>query len=165
MFVLKNVIINYRYRNYVLFYEWILAKSKSRGSIAGILGDGIKGHQRSGTRRRAQSFIAPLPARPGTRGKNRIMRSLNDSVGSQSTTAQPGPSTSSPRTGRAGSSRGPLMPTVELNTASLEHVKKMLRQLLADAEIEKIDQWERALIPILLKCTDDLNPDVRAGDE
>ena len=144
------------------------AKSKSRGSIAGlnaIPGEGIKGNQRSTTRRRAQSFIAPLPPRPATRGKNRIMRSLNDSISSQSPIAPPGPSVPSPRAARGGSSRGPLIPTVELNTASLEHVKKMLRQLLDDAEIKNVDQWERALIPILLKCTDDLNPDVRAGDD
>ncbi|KAK4039853.1 hypothetical protein C8A01DRAFT_16222 [Parachaetomium inaequale] len=52
-----------------------------------------------------------------------------------------------------------------LNPASLQHVKKLFRQLLQDAEIPNPVGWERALIPILDKCADDVDPDIRNGDD
>ncbi|KAK4129432.1 hypothetical protein N657DRAFT_74231 [Parathielavia appendiculata] len=52
-----------------------------------------------------------------------------------------------------------------LNPASLQHVKKLFRQLLQDAEIPNPAGWERALIPILDKCADDVDPDIRNGDD
>ncbi|TGZ81862.1 hypothetical protein EX30DRAFT_395248 [Ascodesmis nigricans] len=144
------------------------AKSKSRGSISGInvnLGDpsgNLKISQQRSTRRRGHSFIAPLSQRPATRGKSRgLMGPLSDSLGRPSIPA----ANSSPRANRSGSIRGPLGSQVELNTASLQHVKKLLRQLLSDAGIPNVSQWERALLPTLLKCTDDLDPDVRGGDD
>ncbi|RFU30903.1 hypothetical protein B7463_g5458, partial [Scytalidium lignicola] len=56
-------------------------------------------------------------------------------------------------------------PAVELNSASLQHVQKLLHQLLEDANIPNVPSWEKALMPILLQCTDDVNPDVRRGDD
>jgi 1-phosphatidylinositol-3-phosphate 5-kinase len=56
-------------------------------------------------------------------------------------------------------------PAVELNHASLHHVKRLLHQLLEDANIPNVASWEKALIPILLQCTDDVNPNVRLGDD
>lgn len=151
-------------------------RSKSRGSINGLgalLGDGgssaagsDKGPKRA-SRRRGSSFIGPLQQRPATRaGKSRgLMRSLAESVGGQSNLPVPGnSSTASPRASRSAPMRGPFAPNIELNTASLEHVKRLLRQLLTDADIPNVKQWENALIPILLKSTDDLNPDLRNGD-
>ncbi|KAI5803877.1 hypothetical protein EDC01DRAFT_611391 [Geopyxis carbonaria] len=149
------------------------AKSKSRGSINGLHAitgaepaGNKNGHQRS-NRRRTPNFIAPLQQRPQTRGKSRgLMRSINDNNSGPAVPTTPGTAvTPSTRTSRSASMRGPLAPTVELNTASLEHVKQLLRQLLGDAQVRNIDQWEKALVPILLKCTDDLNPDVRSGDD
>jgi 1-phosphatidylinositol-3-phosphate 5-kinase len=150
--------------------------SKSRGSLSGlgaILGGGeglgaVGDRQQKRTgRRRGSSFIGPLQQRPVTRGKSRgLIRSLAESVGGQSNLPVAGtPVAPSPRASRSASMRGPLAPIVELNTASLEHVKKLLRQLLTDTEIPNVEHWETALIPILLKCTDDLNPDLRAGDD
>lgn len=151
-------------------------RSKSRGSINGlgaILGagesttsTGVDKQQRRAHRRRGGSFVGPLQQRPVTRGKNRgLIRSLAESVGGQSSIPVPGsPATPTPRSARNASMRGPLVENVELNPASLEHVRKLLRQLLTDADIRNVEQWEAALLPILLKCTDDLNPDVRAGD-
>ncbi|KAK4170356.1 putative phosphatidylinositol-4-phosphate 5-kinase [Cladorrhinum sp. PSN259] len=52
-----------------------------------------------------------------------------------------------------------------LPPASLQHVKKLFRQLLGDAEIPNPASWERALIPILDKCADDVDPDIRNGDD
>ncbi|KAI5821290.1 hypothetical protein BZA77DRAFT_238883 [Pyronema omphalodes] len=150
-------------------------RSKSRGSISGLgalLGDGgvaaagsDKGPKRT-SKRRGSSFIGPLQ-RPATRaGKSRgLMKSLAESVGGQANLPVTGnSSTASPRASRSASMRGPFAPNIELNTASLEHVKKLLRQLLTDADIPNVKQWEDALIPILLKSTDDLNPDLRNGD-
>lgn len=66
---------------------------------------------------------------------------------------------------RSASMRGASAPAVELNNASMQHVRRLLRQLLRDSKIPNIDGWERALMPILLQCTDDVNPDVRHGDD
>ncbi|AEO70229.1 uncharacterized protein THITE_2121365 [Thermothielavioides terrestris NRRL 8126] len=52
-----------------------------------------------------------------------------------------------------------------LNPASLQHVKKLFRQLLQDANIPNSAGWERSLIPILDRCADDIDPDVRNGDD
>jgi len=66
---------------------------------------------------------------------------------------------------RSASMRDAKAPAVELNNASLHHVRRLLHQLLQDANIPNIASWEKALIPILLQCTDDVNPDVRRGDD
>ncbi|KAK0630043.1 hypothetical protein B0T17DRAFT_589658 [Bombardia bombarda] len=58
-----------------------------------------------------------------------------------------------------GSSEGGLNPT------SLQHVKKLFRQLLDDADIPNPSGWEKALIPILDRCADDVDPDIRNGDD
>ncbi|KAK3336752.1 hypothetical protein B0T19DRAFT_50207 [Cercophora scortea] len=52
-----------------------------------------------------------------------------------------------------------------LNPTSLKHVKKLFRQLLDDANIPNPSGWERALIPILDRCADDVDPDIRNGDD
>lgn len=57
------------------------------------------------------------------------------------------------------------LPEEGLNPASLQHVKKLFRQMLDDAEIPNPSSWERALIPILDKCADDVDPDIRNGDD
>ncbi|KAK9248041.1 hypothetical protein V1506DRAFT_453538 [Lipomyces tetrasporus] len=69
---------------------------------------------------------------------------------------------------RSSSMRGPRAPAVELNAASLSHVRRLLRQLLEELRLPPpatVEQWERALLPILLQATEDLDPDIRAGDE
>ncbi|KAH6853591.1 hypothetical protein B0I37DRAFT_420571, partial [Chaetomium sp. MPI-CAGE-AT-0009] len=52
-----------------------------------------------------------------------------------------------------------------MNPASLQHVKKLFRQLLQDAEIPNPGGWEKTLIPILDRCADDVDPDIRNGDD
>ncbi|WEW59666.1 Mitochondrial distribution and morphology protein 12 [Emydomyces testavorans] len=66
---------------------------------------------------------------------------------------------------RSSSMRGAGAPPVELNRASLQHVRKLLRQLLRDASVPHSHSWETALLPILLKATDDVEPDVQHGDD
>jgi 1-phosphatidylinositol-3-phosphate 5-kinase len=54
----------------------------------------------------------------------------------------------------------------ELNQSSINHLQKLLTQMLVEEEVEKVDTWERALMPILLKISDSLDPDVRGmGDD
>jgi len=112
--------------------------------------------------KRNSNFLNPLQTRAIPRGHRGIMRhihSASDPLGSR-----PNISSGSPRVARSSSMRGPLASSIELNTASLQHVQNLLKQLLRDAGIQEVDKWEQALMPILLKSTDDLNPDVRAGD-
>ncbi|MCJ1359005.1 MAG: 1-phosphatidylinositol-3-phosphate 5-kinase [Icmadophila ericetorum] len=67
---------------------------------------------------------------------------------------------------RSSSMRGADAPIVELNNASVQHVRRLLHQLLEDSKISNVSQWEKALMPILLQATDDVNPDVRhRGDD
>ncbi|KAL1631999.1 Mitochondrial distribution and morphology protein 12 [Neofusicoccum ribis] len=66
---------------------------------------------------------------------------------------------------RSASMRGEHAPAVELNRASLQHVRKLLRQMLQDSNVATVSSWERALMPILLRCTDDVNPDVQRSDD
>ncbi|KAK4229701.1 putative phosphatidylinositol-4-phosphate 5-kinase [Podospora fimiseda] len=66
---------------------------------------------------------------------------------------------------RTDSGREGKHPEEGLPPASMQHVKKLFRQLLGDAEIPNPASWERALIPILDKCADDVDPDIRNGDD
>lgn len=66
---------------------------------------------------------------------------------------------------RSSSMRGADAPAVELNNASLHHVRKLLHQLLQDSAVSSVSSWEKALIPILLQATDDVNPNVQGGDD
>ncbi|KAJ9602394.1 Mitochondrial distribution and morphology protein 12 [Cladophialophora chaetospira] len=66
---------------------------------------------------------------------------------------------------RSASMHGMAAPAMELNRASIQHVHKMLQQLLRDANVSKVQSWEDALVPILLKATDDVDPDVQGGDD
>ena len=66
---------------------------------------------------------------------------------------------------RSSSMRGAAAPAIELNNASLRHVRKLLHQLLQDSNVSNVASWEKALVPILLRATDDVNPDVQNGDD
>ncbi|KAK5663532.1 hypothetical protein OQA88_3963 [Cercophora sp. LCS_1] len=56
-------------------------------------------------------------------------------------------------------------PEESLNPASMQHVKKLFRQLVEDADVPNPGAWERALIPILDRCADDVDPNIRNGDD
>ncbi|KAF2224625.1 hypothetical protein BDZ85DRAFT_196656 [Elsinoe ampelina] len=66
---------------------------------------------------------------------------------------------------RSNAMHGIDAPKVELNRASLQHVRNLLSQLLQDSKVPSFKSWERALMPILLQCTDDVDPDVQHGDD
>ncbi|KAI1178981.1 hypothetical protein F4777DRAFT_535185 [Nemania sp. FL0916] len=75
-----------------------------------------------------------------------------------------GPSNAA-RLTRSSSMKGEKEPRLELNPASMMHVRRLLHQLLVDAEIHNVAAWENALIPILLKCTSSVDPDIDRGDD
>ncbi|KAK0998115.1 Mitochondrial distribution and morphology protein 12 [Friedmanniomyces endolithicus] len=66
---------------------------------------------------------------------------------------------------RSSAMHGSDAPPIEMNRASLEHVRRLLAQLLKDGKVEHATAWEKALLPILLQCTDDVEPDVQRGDD
>jgi 1-phosphatidylinositol-3-phosphate 5-kinase len=66
---------------------------------------------------------------------------------------------------RSSSMRGDAAPAVELNHASLQHVRRLLRQMIQDSKIIDAKRWEKALMPILLQCTDDVNLDIQRNDD
>jgi 1-phosphatidylinositol-3-phosphate 5-kinase len=70
-----------------------------------------------------------------------------------------------PRVTRSASMRDAKAPSIELNDASLHHVRRLLNQLLQDNNIPNVSSWKKALIPILLQCTDDVNPNVRQDED
>ncbi|KAL4942065.1 hypothetical protein BDV06DRAFT_193194 [Aspergillus oleicola] len=66
---------------------------------------------------------------------------------------------------RSSSMRGSGAPPVEMGKASLQHVRKLLRQLLDDSSVPHAQSWETALLPILLKAADEVDPEVQTGDD
>ena len=66
---------------------------------------------------------------------------------------------------RSSSMSGPDAPKLDLNSPSIHHVRRLLSQLLRDSNIPHITTWEKALMPILLQATNDVEPDVHNGDD
>jgi 1-phosphatidylinositol-3-phosphate 5-kinase len=66
---------------------------------------------------------------------------------------------------RSGALRGENYPSVQMSPASLRHLKNLLAQLIDDSGIASPRAWEKALLPILLQCTVDVEPDVQRGDD
>ncbi|KAI4192849.1 MAG: hypothetical protein LQ346_004133 [Caloplaca aetnensis] len=123
-------------------------------------------------RRRNQNAVANMHLRPSPRAHRmsaavpppNLHESFSSSALAQMMSASSAPA-AGPRMIRSSSMRGAAAPAVELNSASLQHVRKLLRQLLQDSHIHSVASWEKALIPILLQATDDVNPDVQNGDD
>ncbi|KAL6712336.1 Mitochondrial distribution and morphology protein 12 [Coniothyrium glycines] len=130
---------------------------------------------RNGSRpsRRRNLSVSSMTHRPSPRRSksNSLLRPYTGFGGSNSHTGTPqllpSPSQTPPgrKITRSASIQGGLTPKVELNKASLDHARKLLRQMLHDAGVSHVSSWEKALIPILRQCTDDVNPDVDRGDD
>lgn len=56
-------------------------------------------------------------------------------------------------------------PLAELDRPSLEHVKELLRQFLRDHAIRGVQRWVDALIPVLLRCAENVDPNIHRGDD
>jgi 1-phosphatidylinositol-3-phosphate 5-kinase len=165
-----------------------------RGAFGGLLAVVKKGRSRFGDRNTA-SLLLPnregddtsvsssravnLPGRNRRRNLSvassihqKMSPGLKDSASQSGYDPTPGSLSGSPanRPGgfkmtRSASMRGAGAPPVELNRASLQHVRRLLHQLLKDSDIPHVSSWENALIPIFLKATDDVEPDVQHGDD
>ncbi|KAL8753598.1 MAG: hypothetical protein Q9184_005373, partial [Pyrenodesmia sp. 2 TL-2023] len=141
---------------------------KSSLSFASREGDSIA----RSARRRNQNAVANMHLRPSPRAHRmsaavpppNLHESFSSSALAQMMSASTAPA-AGPQMIRSSSMRGAAAPAVELNSASLQHVRKLLRQLLQDSHVSSIASWEKALIPILLQATDDVNPDVQNGDD
>ncbi|KAF2794105.1 hypothetical protein K505DRAFT_374840 [Melanomma pulvis-pyrius CBS 109.77] len=125
--------------------------------------------------RRRNLSVNSISHRPSPKRakSNSILRSFGAGLGSggpspQPAVPQPQPSPIPPsswKITRSASMQGGNAPVMELNYASLQHVRKLLKQMLQDAGIAHVSSWERALVPILLQCTDDVNPNVQRSDD
>ncbi|KZM19690.1 1-phosphatidylinositol-3-phosphate 5-kinase [Ascochyta rabiei] len=140
--------------------------------------DNISIASRHGARpvRRRNLSVSSISHRPSPRRakSNTLLRPFTAGFGagglaSQSGTPQlrpsPSPTPSGTKVTRSASMQGGIFPKVELNKASLDHARKLLTQMLRDAGVAHVSSWEKALIPILRQCTDDVNPDVDRGDD
>jgi 1-phosphatidylinositol-3-phosphate 5-kinase len=117
------------------------------------------------SRRRNLSVASSIHQRPSLRLAKDNTPLLHDHHPPSTVYPTAQPSGSGFKMTRSSSMRGASAPAVELNRVSLDHVHKLLRQLLKDSSIPHSNSWETALIPILLKATDEVDPDVQGGDD
>jgi 1-phosphatidylinositol-3-phosphate 5-kinase len=54
---------------------------------------------------------------------------------------------------------------VEINAASVNHVRLLMRQMLLTAKVDRIPEWENVIVAMLLNVCNKLSPDIRSGDE
>ncbi|KAF2721768.1 hypothetical protein K431DRAFT_284459 [Polychaeton citri CBS 116435] len=121
------------------------------------------------TRKRNSSMGSLTPGRPSPRRSrsNMLLKTLeSDAVEAFPSSPSATPILSAGTKMICSSAmHGMNAPPVELNHASLEHVQKLLSQLLGDAKIPSPLAWEKALLPILLRCADDVDPDVQLQND
>lgn len=161
-----------------------MRKGKSRTGDKGVASgsyardaDSVSLTSRNGNRpsRRRNLSVSSITHRPSPRRakSNSLLRPYASGFGPGGSNSQfgtpqllPSPSPTPPgrKITRSASMQG-ITPKVELNKASLDHARKLLRQMLHDAGVSHVSSWEKALIPILRQCTDDVNPDVDRGDD
>lgn len=115
-------------------------------------------HRPSPRRAKSQNLLRPFTAGFGAVG-------LTSQSGTPQLRPSPSPTPPGTKITRSASMQGGIFPKVELNKASLDHARKLLTQMLRDAGVAHVSSWEKALIPILRQCTDDVNPDVDRGDD
>ncbi|ORY57196.1 uncharacterized protein BCR38DRAFT_354922 [Pseudomassariella vexata] len=141
-------------------------KSISGFSFTGrVFDDGSGAHSRPSRRRNLSTASASVHHLRSPRPKSsHLMKGPSASTETLPNYDSPGPSDSS-RLTRSSSMKGDKEPRLELNPASLLHVRKLLRQLLADSDVPNAPAWEKALVPVLLKCTTSVDPDVERGDD
>ncbi|KAG5437249.1 hypothetical protein PCANB_001042 [Pneumocystis canis] len=58
-----------------------------------------------------------------------------------------------------------FLKTVDINSFSLGYIRELLKQLLSDFNITSVSHWEPVLTPILFKIVDNINPNIRNGDD
>ncbi|KAK0657590.1 hypothetical protein B0T16DRAFT_386099 [Cercophora newfieldiana] len=121
-------------------------------------------HSRPQRRRNLSTASASVHHLRSPRPKSGIFKGASISADALSAFEQPGV-TDSVIMGTGDPAQDGRSPEAGLNPASMQHVKKLFRQLLADADVPNPGAWERALIPILDRCADDVDPNIRNGDD
>lgn len=159
-----------------------MRKGKSRTGEKNVVGHGREldsaslssRHLTRHSKRRNLSVSSVAHIRPSPRRmkSNSLLKSFGVGLGGMTGQSPVYPSqniqistTSGSKMTRSASMRGGNAPAIELNQASLQHVRRLLKQMLQDAAIPNLSGWEKSLMPILLQCTDDVNPDVQRNDD
>ncbi|OIW26094.1 hypothetical protein CONLIGDRAFT_635838 [Coniochaeta ligniaria NRRL 30616] len=122
------------------------------------------GHMRPSRRRNLSTASASAHHMRSPRPKSAIFKGPSASTDTLSIFENYGPGEPT-KLSINDSAPGRKSPEVELGPASLNHVKKLFRQLLEDGGIPNPSAWEKALLPILIRCADDVEPDIRNGDD
>ncbi|KAH7155691.1 hypothetical protein B0J13DRAFT_232350 [Dactylonectria estremocensis] len=134
----------------------------SRGGYEDLSGlPGAASHRRAPRRRNTSNVSGHHLASP--RPKSGVYKGFSTS--SEMLFSMDTPSQSATQVTRSDSLQHKKAPKAELNASSLRHVDKLLHQLLEDAEVPNPLAWQKALVPILLRSTDDVDPDVAKGED
>lgn len=131
----------------------------------------LLGHRRQTRRRNLSNVSGSVHHLPSSRPKSAVFKGPSASSEmlfsmdhqGHSHGLGHGPSTS--QVTRSDSLQQRSAPKVELKGASLRHVYRILYQLLEDAGVHDPRPWQEALVPILLRATDDVDPDVPGGED
>lgn len=123
----------------------------------------LVGHRRAPRRRNTSNVSGSMHHLPSPRPKSAVYKGPSQS--SEMLFSLDTPHQSGNQITRSDSLQHKKAPKAELNSSSLRHVDKLLHQLLDDAEISNPPAWQKALVPILLRATDDVDPDVAKGED
>ncbi|KAF7561338.1 hypothetical protein G7046_g2776 [Stylonectria norvegica] len=121
------------------------------------------GYRRSARRRNTSNVSGSVHHLASPRPKSAIFK--GPTASSEMLFNMDTPTQSGTQLTRSDSLQFKKAPKAELNTSSLRHVDKLLHQLLEDANIPNPPAWQKALVPILLRSTDDVDPDVAKGED
>ncbi|KAF4984750.1 hypothetical protein FZEAL_111 [Fusarium zealandicum] len=135
----------------------------SRGGFDDTPGSLVGGYRRQPRRRNTSNLSGSMHHLPSPRPKSAVYKGPSQS--SEMLFSLDSPHQSANQITRSDSLQQKKAPKAELNTSSLRHVDKLLHQLLDDAEISNPPAWQKALVPILLRATDDVDPDVAKGED
>ncbi|CAG8495811.1 13415_t:CDS:10 [Funneliformis mosseae] len=114
---------------------------------------------------RRRSFTNGRPSRLSRRGGG-FLRQINTNIMQPmdiSMISSPIERPSSPLNSRHVRSSSAIKPVI--NPASLDHMRRLLRQFLLESKINLSDGWEDVIMKLMMKVSDNLNPNVRNGDE
>jgi 1-phosphatidylinositol-3-phosphate 5-kinase len=136
----------------------ITSRHNQRTTRKRNLSVGSMSHRPSPRRSKSNTLLKPFTGGFGAGASN-------SHAGTPQLHPTPSPTPPGTKITRSASMQGGITPKVELNNASLDHARKLLRQMLHDAGVSHVSSWDKALIPILRQCTDDVNPDVDRGDD
>ncbi|KAF4343086.1 1-phosphatidylinositol-3-phosphate 5-kinase [Fusarium beomiforme] len=134
----------------------------SRSGIDELPGS-LGAYRRPPRRRNTSNVSGSMHHLPSPRPKSAVFKGPSQS--SELLFSLDSPHQSANQITRSDSLQHKKAPKVELNSSSLRHVDKLLHQLLDDAEISNPPAWQKALVPILLRATDDVDPDVAKGED